>query len=49
MRLRFWLAAVDLMAWCGLFGSRLYLWAVGKASGAADWGPEVTAERAPPW
>jgi hypothetical protein len=36
MRLRFWLAAMDAIAWCGGFGSRAYLFAVARA-GAAVW------------
>lgn len=38
LRLRFWLAALDALAAVGLFGSRPYLWVVGKASDATDWG-----------
>lgn len=38
-RLAFWLLVMDLLAWCGGFGSRPYLWAVAKA-GEATWGPE---------
>lgn len=37
-RLRFWLFAMDALAFVGLFGSRAYLYAVGKASDATDWG-----------
>lgn len=37
MRLRFWLATMDLLAWCGGFGTKAYLFAVGKASDATDW------------
>lgn len=37
-RLRFWLAVSDLLARLGLFGSRLYLWCVLRASDCVDWG-----------
>lgn len=37
LRLRFWLTCMDVAAHCGLFGSRLYRWLVGKASDAVDW------------
>ena len=36
-RLRLWLLAMDAIAVCGGFGSRLYLWAVRRASDAIDW------------
>lgn len=39
MHVRFWLLAMDAIARCGLYGSPLYLWAVGKASDATDWTP----------
>ena len=38
LRLRFWLFAMDSLFWLGLFGSRAYLYAVGKAGEATDWG-----------
>lgn len=31
-RLALWLYAMDAVALCGGFGSRLYLWLVGRAS-----------------
>ncbi len=34
MSTRAWLLVMDAIAACGGFGSRLYLWAVGKASDA---------------
>lgn len=37
LRLRFWLAALDALSIAGLFGSRPYLWAIGKASNCTDW------------
>lgn len=37
MRLRLWLLAMDALAFFGGFGSRAYLWCVGKASDATDW------------
>jgi len=40
-RLHFWLLAMDVVAWGGGFGSKLYLWCVGKASDATDWGEAV--------
>jgi hypothetical protein len=41
MRLRLWLTVLDILSALGLFGSPLYLWAVGKASDATDWGDGV--------
>ena len=38
MRLRFWLFATDVVAFCGGYGSPVYLWCVRRASGATDWG-----------
>jgi len=38
---RFWLFAMDALAACGLFGSRAYLWCVGRASDCTDWGEPV--------
>lgn len=47
MRLRFWLFVVDV---ANLLGSqRLYLWAVGKASDATDWGEGVTLDDGGPF
>lgn len=43
MRLRFWLAALDAICLCGGYGTPLYLWAVGKASDATDWGEPLDA------
>ena len=37
MLLRFWLLAMDLIAFCGGFGSRPYLWAVGHAADCIGW------------
>ena len=42
--LRFWLLAMDAVAACGGFGSRLYLWCVGRASGATDYGPALAPD-----
>lgn len=36
LRLHFWLRVLDVIAFFGGFGSRPYLWAVGKCSDA-DW------------
>lgn len=45
-RLHFWLHAMDVANALGCFGAprdsrrfALYLWCVGKASDATDWGP----------
>jgi hypothetical protein len=38
IRLTFWLLTMDAFQRLGLFGSRPYLWAVGRASDATDWG-----------
>ena len=38
MRLWFWLDVMDLLAWLGLAGSKLWLYALRKASDATDWG-----------
>lgn len=38
LRLRLWLLAMDVVALCGGFGTRLYGWAVRRASDATDWG-----------
>lgn len=38
LRLHFWLLTMDTLVALGLFGSRAYLYAVGKASDATDWG-----------
>ncbi len=42
MTLRFWLALIDLVAWSGFSGSRLWLWLIGKAAAAdyARWGSD---------
>ncbi len=42
MRLRFWLGAMDLANWLGW--RRLYLWTVGRASDATDWGEAAVGE-----
>jgi hypothetical protein len=34
VRLQFWLLVMDALSSAGLFGSRLYLWAVGRAVSA---------------
>ncbi len=36
--LPFWLFAMDVVARCGGFGSRLYNWCVMRAADATDWG-----------
>lgn len=36
LRLRFWLLALDVLAW-RWYGSPAYLWAVRKAADASDW------------
>jgi hypothetical protein len=41
IRLTFWLLTMDALQRLGLFGSRPYLWAVGKASDATDWTGEA--------
>ena len=49
MRLRFWLIATDAAHWLyrrRLASHGLYLWTVGKASDATDWGPALEAEQA---
>lgn len=38
MKLRLWLLAMDATCLLFGFGSRPYLWALGKASDATDWG-----------
>jgi hypothetical protein len=38
LRLEFWLFAMDLIALCGGFGSRLFLWALSHAAACEDWG-----------
>jgi hypothetical protein len=40
MRLRFWLLMLDAASWLDLHVGcpSLYLWCVGKAGGATDWG-----------
>jgi hypothetical protein len=40
MKLRFWLFIMDALVALGLFGSRPFLYAVGRASDATDWGTE---------
>lgn len=37
LKLRFWLAMLDIAEWCHA-PQRCYLWLVGKASDATDWG-----------
>ncbi len=37
MRLRFWLAMMDVIAACGGFGSRAYLYAVERAGALTCW------------
>lgn len=34
---RFWLFAMDALAWAGLFGTEPYLYCVERASDATDW------------
>ncbi len=40
MRLRFWLAVMDMIEWCGGFGTRLYSWATVHAMDEAYRGYE---------
>lgn len=44
-RLTFWLFVMDVIAARGGFGSRLYLWALGRASANSDWGVCAVAPR----
>jgi hypothetical protein len=37
LRLRFWLLAMDAVARLGGYGSRLYLWALARASACVEW------------
>jgi hypothetical protein len=37
IRLRFWLFAMDALAWAGLFGSEPYFYCVERAADATDW------------
>lgn len=52
MRLRWWLLVMDVLAALGAWGSgggwrwRAYLWALGRASDATDWGQGAAGE---PW
>lgn len=39
MSLRGWLVILDVIAWCGGFGGRGYLWAVQRASACVSWVP----------
>lgn len=43
-RLMLWLLALDVLAARGRFGSPLYLWAVGRASGCVEWGEPLPAD-----
>lgn len=45
IRLWLWLLVMDVIAW-RWYGSRAYLWAVGKAAANEDWGtpPDGSAE-----
>ncbi len=46
--LRFWLWALDVAE--ALHAPRsVYLWLVGRASNATDWGPAVEHNDGPPW
>ena len=50
VRLWLWCRAMNVVAACGGFGSRLYLFCVGKASDNEDWGePAEPFDRAVPW
>ena len=49
MILKFWLLTLDVLAAIGLFGSRPYLWVVGKASDATDWGDGVDCGEGEPF
>ena len=37
VRLAFWLFVMDVLAFAGLFGSRPYFWAVGRAANCEDY------------
>lgn len=45
LRQRFWLAAMDVIAWLGGFGSQPYLFAVRRAAATIDWGDERYEEK----
>lgn len=49
MRQRFWLLMMDVMHAVFGFGSRPFLWAVGKASDATDWGECPPDDGKGPW
>ncbi len=48
MRLRFWLLAMDAAFWLRL-PHAAYLWCVGKASDATDWGEGADCGDGVPW
>lgn len=43
IKVRFWLVVIDVIYWCGSFGSRAYSWALERAARQA-----YGAERIPP-
>lgn len=44
-RLGFWVFVADVIVWAGFFGSRAYLYAIGKASEAVEWGVPLESSR----
>lgn len=44
LRLRFWLAMMDVTNAVFGFGSPAYLWACSKAGDATDWGDELASQ-----
>ena len=44
-RRAFWFLVMDALAWAGFFGSKAYLYAVGKAADADDFGPPLESSQ----
>lgn len=49
LRLWCWLHVLDALVVLGAWHRRAYLWAVGRASDATDWGDDGGPEGSDPW
>ena len=44
-RRAFWFFVMDALVWAGFFGSKAFLYAVGKAASADDFGPPLESSQ----